>query len=360
VTMTVTAAEVVRAGLVSVDPVVLPRGPAWETLWADLRDEKLVPALAQAMHCGAVRGSRDQHDIARRAHEVVMRSCVRLERVALDELRRLDRAGIDARLLKGAAVAHLDYPDPAWRGFGDVDLLVRPSHYDAAVDVLASAGSRRRSDEPRAGFDRRFGKGVCMIRPDGVQVDVHRSFAAGPFGVTVDTDELFAMSSTFSLGGSAVRALDSEGRFLHACYHAALGDFPARLASLRDVAQMLLGGAIDIDRARATAGRWRAGVVLASAVATAWSVFRLPRTTSVDWAFTYVPDRFERVALGAYVGPRRSYARQMAAAVPAVRGWRNRAAYVFALVIANGDYVERRDGGYARRIGRAVRMGAAR
>ena len=32
--------------------------------------------------------------------------------------------GIRSRVLKGPAVAHLDYPDPALRAFGDVDLLV--------------------------------------------------------------------------------------------------------------------------------------------------------------------------------------------------------------------------------------------
>lgn len=288
-----------------------------------------------------------------------MRACVMLERVAVDELARLAGEGIDGRLLKGAATAHLDYPSPAGRGFGDVDLLVRGDEYDRAVGALRAAGAYRRSDEVRPGFDRRFGKGVCMIRRDGVQIDLHRSLATGPFGVSVETDELFASRETFPLGGVPVAALDRDLRFVHACYHAVLGDFPPRLTALRDVAQMTLGGRLDLDRVRAVATRWRGTIVIAAAVATTWTTLRLPRTDAVEWAYTYVPSRYERWALGAYVGSRRSYARQMVAAVPAVRGWSARAAYVGSMVFADGAYLARRDGAYARRAARALRTGIA-
>ena len=36
----------------------------------------------------------------------------------------LGAAGIDVRALKGPAVGRLEYPDPSWRAYGDVDLLV--------------------------------------------------------------------------------------------------------------------------------------------------------------------------------------------------------------------------------------------
>ena len=55
-----------------------------------------------------------------------MQSCVQLERVLLETVAELDALGAEFRVLKGTAVAHLDYPDPSWRGFGDIDLLVRP------------------------------------------------------------------------------------------------------------------------------------------------------------------------------------------------------------------------------------------
>ncbi len=48
------------------------------------------------------------------------------------------------------------------------------------------AGGRRRFSEVRPGFDRRWGKGACVVAADGTELDVHRTFVAGPFGLTVD------------------------------------------------------------------------------------------------------------------------------------------------------------------------------
>jgi len=333
--------------------VELPVGDAWDELWADARDERAVAAVAQAVHEDRVHGTVLQRDTIVQAHEDAMRACVRLERVALDVIGDLDAAGIETRMLKGAATARLDYPNPSWRSFGDVDLLVQSCDYDAAVERLRAGGARRRSGEPRPGFDRRFGKGVCLIRPDGVQVDLHRTLASGPFGLTVECEALFDDPDLVAIGSRRVRVLDRDLRFVHACFHAVLGDFPPRLTSLRDVAQMSMSGSVDMDRARTLARRWRAGVVLASAVATAWTTFRLPRAPAIEWAFSYVPSRYERTALAAYLGPGRSYARQMVAALPAIRGIGPKVTYASALLFAEKSYVAGRDGGYIRRLRRA-------
>ncbi len=356
-----TAAVLREVVALTLDPeradVALPIGVEWEDLWADARDERAVAVFAQGLHEGRVHGTEAQRATIVQAHEDAMRSCLRLERAALDAIDDLDAAGIETRLLKGAATARLDYPDPSWRSFGDVDLLVRSRDYDAAVERFRSRGGRRRSQEPRPGFDRRFGKGVCLIRADGVQIDLHRTLASGPFGLTVELDALFDSSEPVTIGDRTVRALDRELRFVHACFHAVLGDFPPRLTSLRDVAQLIGTDAIDLDRARELAYRWRAGVVVADAVATAWSTFGLRRTAAVDWAFSYVPSRYERTALAAYVGSERSYARQMVAALPAIRGVGPKLSYAFALLFADRHYVAGRDGGYVRRLRRAALSG---
>jgi hypothetical protein len=345
--------------LVDGEVLTLPEGQAWEALWVDARDERAVALLGAGMYHGLVIGDAEQRAVVSRAHEDLMRACVSLERVALGVLDELDAVGVGSRLLKGPAVAHLDFPGPEWRGFGDVDLLVRADDYDTAVDTLLRNGRHRRSDEVRPGFDRRFGKGVCLIRPDGIQIDLHRTLAAGPFGLTVEPDLLFQGSDTFALADRPVTALDREGRFLHACFHAALGDHPPRLTSLRDVARLAGSSRTDVTHARALARRWRAEVVLASAVATAWTTFRLPHTAEVEWAFTYVPSRYERTALAAYVGPGRTYARQMAAALPAIHGLRSKLTYASSLLFADGAYVAGRDGGYLRRLRRAASAGLA-
>ncbi len=331
----------------------LPVGEEWEALFDRAVDERAVPILAGAVDAGIVSGTVAQHDALRDAHEAAMRSCVLLERWTLEVARVFGEAGIDFRLLKGPAVAHLDYPDASWRAFGDIDVLVRSAQYDDAVRTLTAIGGRRRSEEVRPGFDRRFGKGVCMILANGVQVDVHRTLAAGPFGLTVELDDLFRATDFLTLADRTIPVLGREYRLAHACYHAALGDVTPRIVALRDVAQLLLTTSVDFDEVREIGRRWRAEIVLARAISLAWNTFELVETPASVWAAQYSGDGFERRALDAYTGPDRSYARQMLAGLPAVSGLPAKASYVRSLVFVDPAYAARHGGGVGRRIQRA-------
>jgi len=334
----------------------LPDAPldpeVWRRVLTDATRERTIPLLAVAVADGALAASPEQEDAIVRAHEHAMRRCLLLDRVLLDTTARLDAAGIATRALKGAAVAHLDYPDPSWRAYGDVDLLVASQHLDAAIALLVDDGGRRTVPEIHPGFDRRFGKGACVVRPDGIQVDVHRTFVAGPFGLTIDLPELFAGSATFVLGDRTVTALDRESRFLHACYHAALGDSLPRLTALRDVAQLVLTTPLDLDVALGRARSWRAESVVARAVSLTWDALGLVPAPLSRWAGTYRPDRFQARSLRAYTSESRSYATQAAAGVAAIAGVTAKVAYVRALVFADRSHVAARDGGYAKRIRR--------
>ncbi|MBM3675064.1 MAG: nucleotidyltransferase family protein [Actinobacteria bacterium] len=354
-------------GLPGAAPVSIgPLGaPEWGSLLRAAVDQRAVPLVAHAAAGGCLETSSAQWDELTSMNEQSMHACVRLERAALEVVWVLRGAGIPHRLLKGAAVAHLDYPDASWRAFGDVDVLVRADRYDDAIHVLERLGGRRRYSEVRPGFDSRWGKGACVVLDRGVQVDVHRSFVAGPFGLTIDLNDLFAVSEAVLLGGVEVDVLSREHRLLHACYHALLGDAPARLVPLRDVAQMALSGTRDWEELWGCASRWHSRAVVARAMhasATAMNVI-LPEPAR-SWTVDYVADRFEARSLDAYLGPGRSYARQMAAGVHAVRGLGAKLAYVRSMLAVDADYARRHDGGYRRRVQRAWRAqrsaGAAR
>ncbi|MGZ4713257.1 MAG: nucleotidyltransferase family protein [Acidimicrobiia bacterium] len=321
------------------------------------RDQRAVSVLAAARSAGRLElTDPDQAPALVAAHEAAMVQCLVLERALLDVVERLERAGVETRVLKGPAVAHLDYPDPAWRTFGDVDLLVRSERYDAAVRTLEEWGARRRSAEVRPGFDRRFGKGVCMFGPGGVQVDVHRTLATGPFGVTSRMDRCFASADALDIGGVTLAALTRPLRFLHACQHAVLGDWPPRLVPLRDVAQLRPADDAALEIVLDIARDWRSTAVVADAVLTAERMLDLPRDFVGEWAARHVASRFERRALAAYQGPQRSYARQMAAAFPAVPGVGGKLAFARALLVPGRDYVGRHDGTYWHRMRRAMHV----
>jgi hypothetical protein len=343
----------------------LPDRPLDDVAFAGLLDratvERVTPLVAVAVAAGALPATEEQAARVATAHERAMRLCVLLERALLGTTTDLEQHGIAVRALKGPAVAHLDYPDPAWRAFGDVDVLVASADYDRALGALVDAGGRRRFTEVRPGFDRRWGKGACVVATDGTQLDVHRTFVAGPFGLTVDLAQLLLDPASVAIGGRVVPALDRTNRFLHACFHAALGDQVARLATLRDVAQLVLTTDLDPDVAIARAAAWRADAVVARAVRLTWSRLRLDAHPIAEWAHAHRADRFQLRALRAYTGASRSYATQVVAGLSAVRGVPEKVAYVRALLVPDAQHLADRDGSYSRRVQRAVRaLGSTR
>jgi hypothetical protein len=339
----------------------LPETPlddaSWQALLRDVTNQRMTGLLAHAVHDGAFASTEPQAHELTEAHDRALARDLALERHMLRALAVLDDASLDARVLKGPALAHSAYPEPGMRSFGDIDLLVRDRDYDRVLGALRARGAHRRYPEPHANFDRRFGKGSCLVTDDGLELDVHRTFVAGPFGVAIATDELFTPGVEVVVGGRTVCGLDRSLQFLNACFHAVLGSASPRLVPLRDVAQLLLGCDVDPARVVDCCARWRCGVVVQEALVSTWSVLGLEAATPLDrWAATHRPDRFEQRSLQAYVGPARSYATQAVAGLAAVRGPRAKASYVRALLAADRDYVRDRDGTYRKRVRRAVAL----
>ncbi|MBJ7381701.1 MAG: nucleotidyltransferase family protein [Acidimicrobiia bacterium] len=326
----------------------------WTQFHRELLLERLVPLAAYALDQGALTASDIQRAQITQDHARSMSLAVVLERRLLEVYSEMSLAGIDARVLKGSAVAHLDYPDPSWRAFGDVDLLVPADSFAAASEILTAAGAPRRFAEVSKGFDSRFGKGACFVYADGLQVDLHRSIAEGPFGLTVDLDSLFNDVEEFEIGGVNLRTISRQHRFMHACFHAALGDVSPRLVALRDVAEMLLVNKVDLSDAVITARAWRAEAVIARAISLAWQRIDLPPNDASAWANTYSPSGYEERALRAYTSENRSYATQVAAGVTAVPGITGKLAYMRALLLPSRQHISGRDSSYWARFRRGA------
>lgn len=328
---------------------------AFAALVAASSRARVAGSVVSAVFGGVISASDDQAESALEAHRRALAIDVVLDRLLISSTDALGVADIPVRVLKGAAVAHTVYDDPAMRSYGDVDLLVPAERYDEAVGVLEATGRMRRYAEPRAGFDRRFGKGACLVGGLGEEVDLHRTFVAGPFGIAVHTEDLFLEPERFRIGGRELEALDLTARFVNACFHAALGNWPPRIAALRDVAQFALNCDLDLSAVVDRVGRWRCGIVVQSALDSAWRTFGLAGDPAVvEWGRSYEPSRFERRALKAYVGERRSYRRQAVAGIWAVPGLRAKAGYTSALLWPERDYVNDRDGSYWRRLRRGA------
>jgi hypothetical protein len=216
-------------------------------------------------------------------------------------------------------------------------------------------GGRARFAQPRRRFTSRFGKGVCVVTDEGLEIDVHRSFVAGPFGLAIVPDDMFQDEDTIILAGVKVPVLTRELNFLHACYHAALGNRAPRYATLRDLAVLLSGPALDVDHILALATRWHGRAVVQRSLHLVRHRLPVPlRGSLMDWSDEYRPDQFERAALTAYVSPGANYAAQAVAGLSAIRGFRQKAAYAGALLFPTRSYLRDRDRSYGERWRRAL------
>lgn len=353
-------ASVATASLPGHEPP-FPGGPLqvepWEQLLNRCSAERLQGHLLAAIDGGRLPATTTQVEQVRDLHLRSSAQVLRLERRLLELSTALEPEGIDLVVLKGSAHAHLDYPDPALRMFGDVDVLVRGDDLAAACTLLSEHLSTvRERPELRRGYDRRFTKSIPLRCPDGIEIDLHRHLLFGTFSFAVDPDELFASAVPFALGGRRLLALGPEVRAMHACYHAALGDRRPRYASLRDVAQMLTADALDGRSVVELAARWRSLAVLQRAVTLCRQVLEVEIGGPVGAAAaSCAPGRRERRAIRSYVGANRSYASKVIASLPYLEGGGERAAFLTASTLPSRAFVDRGQRGRLRWLRKGAR-----
>ena len=263
--------------------------------------------------------------VVRQAWTERLVAVVSLDSLLVAVVETLEAAGVPVRVLKGCANASLDEIDPAWRTYGDLDVLVPSGQLLAAVRALAPLGLTPSRNPVRESWTERHGKSVTLVDATGRQVDVHRLLAAGALGNRVDHGSLFVGGTSFEVGGRTVVALDAPHRLMHACYHASLGAVRGP-RHRRDI--LLLAQAVrPSDIAAIVAEGWSATVVRDALV---WAGDRgdLPSAWR-EWAATTPDDPSDRRLLQAQNG---SFRRIAVAEIRATRGIAAKLAYAAALV----------------------------
>ena len=330
------------AGSLTEMPTQPLSGDAFDRLHARVRQQKLTGLFWAAISDGAFPVTGDQREAAEGTHLHALTGVVQLESLLLETVETLDRAGIPVRALKGTALAHLDYPVPEQRTFGDIDLLVPSGSFDDAVATLTSLGCERRCAEPRPGFDRRFAKGTCLRTRNGLEIDLHRSFSMGPFGELLALAELWAESDFYEVEGTRVDALAVEARLLHAAYHATLGNRPPLLVPLRDVAQILLTQDVSWARLQQMMTASTGEPVVATAVATAWRELAIADVLAVSsWAAGYQASPRAAGDMAVY-GLNSSYAATSVRTLRAIPSVNDRVRFLLALGMPESSYFENR------------------
>jgi hypothetical protein len=327
----------------------------------EVTHERIEGLLAAAVASGGLPVDPEQREEVRRAARGRARVDLGLERELITTACVLERTGVRYRVLKGLAWAQTAYPDPSWRGSGDVDLLIADDDWYQAVRALEEGGARRILPEVRPGFDRRFGKDATLRSRAGWEIDLHRLLAAGPFGLWVDQAQLLARSACVTIGGSVLPVLDAEAAFVHACYNLVLGDDPHRLIAARDVSQMGLNAHADPDSVHDLAQQWRAVPVVLRALSLAEKMLGV-RLWDRPVAGPFLPAGIgpaARLLMATYRGPGRGYSSQ-AASLAALPGARERITYLNALARPQRAYLEARGLSQAGHIRRGIRRSGGR
>lgn len=314
--------------------------PQFDRFLMQVRRQRLSGLAWKAAWDGMLPLTDGQAELLRELHARALAGCLVLEELACTVDAELSDRGIAVRVLKGPASAHLDYEDPQQRIFGDVDILVSGDDFDQSVAWLTSSGHRRRYPEPRPGFDRRFSKGASFETAGGLEVDLHRTFTMGPFGLRLDLAGVWSGSQDVQLGEARVPALSREARLLHACYHAALGAIEPRLVPLRDVVQLLGHPALDGSRFAALVRNSQADAVIIRTVRLLREVLGVaPQHLGAlaEWHGTPLTPQ-QTADLAAY-GVGSSYVTKAVSALRAIPGLRDKGAYLAALLFPSEAYV---------------------
>ncbi len=278
----------------------LPRTPLdtdrWRAFVALVLEHRLSGLLERAVDDGAFPVSVSQAVDVTAIHRNGIGVCLRLDRELRSVAHGMDDAGVRFMVLKGVGSACTLYDHPAERLYGDVDLLVAGEDFDRAAAVVTELGGERHRPDPQQGFVARFGKSATFSIEEVWEIDLHRTFHLGPFGLAAGRNDLFAEPAAHVLvGGRSVPVPGPSTALVAASFHSVLPADDRRLVPLRDVAELLRRGRVDAAECVALALEWQSAVVLAAAVEAATRLFDLPWWSPLQsWAMEYEPSERER------------------------------------------------------------------
>lgn len=305
-----------------------------DALLRQARRDRVIPALASAVSDGAVEVSDEDARAIGDAWNATMRRCLSIDDRLVwlhDELATL---GIDLRVLKGPASAHLDHRSPELRQYGDLDVLIRSDDLPRVFELLTGAGFERTFATPSTRYDRRYIKSASF-RGD-VEIDVHRTIADSPLGHRIPAAELWGPGEDFEVGGTPVTALSKEQRFVHACLHSHLGPPPTPLSSHADLAALLRR--VDPRASAELARRWRLDGVVGAAVESTIAQLWWPTSLDAGWQSAAGGSVVDGLLVAAHRSPRSSSTIRTLLSLSTLPTWHDRVDFALELALPDRPY----------------------
>ncbi|HEU4642762.1 MAG TPA: nucleotidyltransferase family protein [Gemmatimonadaceae bacterium] len=197
------------------------RGIDWGKLGWIASRERAAPVLWERLQ--SVPGLKLPEEAAQ-LRKVAMVSDFRMRHLESrldDSLEALERAGVDALLLKGAALAVLVYGSFSRRPMSDVDVLVRHGEAARALPALLAAGWTSVESEGLEEFYRGHHHLPALedARGTGVQLELHTAlfFEGHPFRLS--PEDIWARAERIDVRGHAAYVPSIHDQLLHLCLH---------------------------------------------------------------------------------------------------------------------------------------------
>jgi len=165
-------------------------------------------------------------------------------------LARLAGSGVDYMVVKGPALAHTVYPDPVWRAFNDLDLVVRERDWSAMHCLLVGMGFRPEKDLPQPPpklvpqavlYELKY-----WHKEMGLLVEVHYDDILNAGLASRDVEGFWRRAILVDVEGVPVKALSLEDQLIHLCAHAHYHGY-TRLNWFSDIAFIVRDHAAQLD-----------------------------------------------------------------------------------------------------------------
>lgn len=213
----------------------------------------------------------------------------------------LSQAGIVGGVVKGPILTATLYPRPELRWYADLDVLVAPKYFAAALASLEGAGFRLYDVGWRLLHAAQAGE-IHLIAPAGSVVDLHWSLIGNPRlreHMRLSVEDLLQPGRDVNVGGTAVRTLSRIDTLVHVAVHAA-GSGADRLGWLVDVVQAARG--IEARNAADRAREWGLPAAFGTAFCRAARCLRQPMPRELTNGLMGYPWRMATAVID-YISP---------------------------------------------------------
>lgn len=164
--------------------------------------------------------------------------CLRLTAELYRVLHAFGAEGIGALAIKGPTLALRAYGDPAMRGYGDLDLLVRQTDMRRATELLTAAGYAAAVQGNDIDAGKIPGQYLFFKPETRLLVELHNDRTLRYFPRRLPLEDFFSRQVRVSMDAKEVPALAIEDELVLICIHGAK-HFWERLLWIADVAALV-------------------------------------------------------------------------------------------------------------------------